>query len=214
MLSLGSLVPALGHSLFRTVLGFTASVLLGSAIGLLIRRYAPVRRGLSPVLSAIQSLPAAGLVPLAVLVLSESEQAVYAVVLLGAVPSVAMGLVGALDQIPPLLLRAGRTMGATGWDSVRYVLLPASLPGIVHALRQGWTFGWRALMTAELITETPLPGIGEILNTGKQTDDTALTLAAVGVILAVGVVVESAIFTPVERRVLRTRGLLPRERHR
>ncbi|MEV0092263.1 hypothetical protein [Streptomyces sp. NPDC050738] len=41
-----------------------------------------------------------------------------------------------------------------------------------------------------------------------------LTLAAVGVILLVGGVVESAIFTPVERRVLRTRGLLPRERHR
>ncbi|MFC9248106.1 ABC transporter permease [Streptomyces sp. NPDC057136] len=208
----GTLLPALGHSLLRTAAGFTASVLLGTLTGLLIHRVRAARSALSPVLSALQSLPAAGLVPLAVIVLGESEQAVYAVVLLGAVPSVALGLAGALGQIPPLLLRAGRSLGATGRDYARHILLPAALPGLVAALRHGWTFGWRALMTAELITATPLPGVGQLLNSGKQQADPALVLAAVVLILAVGIAVESAVFAPAERRVLRIRGLLP-ERH-
>ncbi|MFF2329238.1 MULTISPECIES: ABC transporter permease [unclassified Streptomyces] len=205
----GTLLPSLGHSLLRTGAGFVLSVVLGVLTGLLVHRVRPAREVLSPVLSALQSLPAAGLVPLAVVVLGESEGAVYAVVLLGAVPPVALGLAGALGRIPPLLLRAGRSLGAHGLPYVRHILLPAALPGLVAALRQGWTFGWRALMTAELITTAPLPGVGQLLDSGKQQDDTALVLAAVLLILAVGVVVESAVFAPVERRVLRIRGLLP-----
>ncbi|WP_327176523.1 ABC transporter permease subunit [Streptomyces sp. NBC_01335] len=205
----GTLWPALGHSLLRTVAGFAVSVVLGTLLGLLVHRVRAARGALAPVLSALQSLPAAGLVPLGVIVFGESEAAVYAVVLLGAVPSVALGVAGALGQIPPLLLRAGRSLGATGPALVRHILLPAALPGLVAALRQGWTFGWRALMTAELITATPLPGVGRLLNSGKENDDTALVLAAVLLVLTVGVVMESALFTPVERRVLRARGLLP-----
>ncbi|MFF7360362.1 ABC transporter permease subunit [Streptomyces sp. NPDC008125] len=205
----GTLWPALGHSLLRTAVGFAVSVVLGTLLGLLIHRVRAARGALAPVLSALQSLPAAGLVPLGVIVFGESEAAVYAVVLLGAVPSVALGVAGALGQIPPLLIRAGRSLGATGPALVRHILLPAALPGLVAALRQGWTFGWRALMTAELITATPLPGVGQLLSTGKENDDTALVLAAVLLVLTVGIVMESALFTPVERRVLRARGLLP-----
>jgi NitT/TauT family transport system permease protein len=205
----GSLVSSLSHSLLRTVAGFAASVVVGGLTGLLIHRFQPVRSTLSPVLSALQSLPAAGLVPLAVVVLGESESAVYAVILLGAAPAVALGLAGALRQIPPVLLLAGRSMGARGAAHVRHVLLPAALPGLVAALRQGWTFGWRALMTAELVTVTPLAGVGQILDAGRQRDDTALVMAAVVLILVIGIAVESAVFTPIERRVLRTRGLLP-----
>ncbi|NBM20882.1 ABC transporter permease subunit [Streptomyces sp. GC420] len=203
----GTLLPALGNSAARTALGFGASVLVGAPLGLFVARYAVLRTIVAPVLSAFQALPAAALVPMAVIALGDSERAVYAVVLLGAVPSIAMGLLSAVDQIPPLLRRAGRTMGATGRLAVRKVLLPAALPGLIAALRQGWTFGWRALMTAELITATPLPGVGRILGAGKESGDAAVVLAAVALILAVGVLVESVVLAPLERRVLRDRGL-------
>ncbi|MFI8996713.1 ABC transporter permease [Streptomyces sp. NPDC053542] len=203
----GTLLPALGRSLGRAASGFAASVLVGAPLGLLVYRIGAARTVLAPVLSAFQSLPAAALVPLAVVAFGESERAVYAVVLLGAVPSLAMGVVSAFDQVPVLLRRAGRTMGATGLLAVRHVLVPAALPGLIVALRQGWTFGWRALMTAELITATPLPGVGRILDAGKQQGSFALVLASVALILAIGVLVEAGVFRPVEKRVLRRRGL-------
>ncbi|TSB31526.1 ABC transporter permease [Streptomyces benahoarensis] len=204
----GILLPALGQSLGRAVTGFAAAVLLGVPLGLLVYRYGAVRTVLTPVLAAFQSLPAAALVPLAVVAFGESERSVYSVVLLGAVPSLSMGVVGALDQVPVLLRRAGRAMGATGLRAYRHVLVPAALPGLIATLRQGWTFGWRALMTAELITSTPLPGVGRILDTGKQEDSFALVMASVALILAIGVLVEAMVFRPVEKRVLYHRGLL------
>ncbi|KAF4408973.1 ABC transporter permease [Streptomyces lycii] len=203
----GTLLPSLLHSIQRCLLGFLLAVAIGAPLGLFVARYGPARSVFGPILSAVQSLPAAALVPVAVIALGESEGAVYTVVLLGAVPSVAMGLVAATDQVSPLLLRAGRTLGATGWRGAVHVLIPAAMPGFVIALKQGWTFGWRALMTAELITATPLPGVGRILNEGKESADMSLVLAAVLLILAIGVLVEAAIFAPVERRVLRSRGL-------
>ncbi|HCA88701.1 MAG TPA: ABC transporter permease, partial [Streptomyces sp.] len=204
----GVLQPSLLHSFQRCLLGFVLAVAIGAPLGLFVARYRPVRSVLAPILSAVQSLPAAALVPVAVIALGDSEGAVYTVVLLGAVPSVAMGLISATDQVSPLLMRAGRTLGATGWRGAVHVLIPAAMPGFVIALRQGWTFGWRALMTAELITATPLPGVGRILNEGKEQGDMSLVLAAVVLILAIGVLVETAVFAPAERRVLRSRGLL------
>jgi NitT/TauT family transport system permease protein len=203
----GTLLPAVGHSLLRCLVGFGASAVIGIPLGVLLTRLAPVRTVLGPILSSLQSLPAAGLVPIAVIALGNSEQAVYAVVLLGAVPSIAVSVAAGIDQVPPLLLRAGTSMGATGLRGSLLVLVPAALPSFIAALRQGWTFGWRALMTAELITATPLPGIGRMLSAGKEARSMSLVLASVLLILAVGVLVESALFAPVERRVLHSRGL-------
>ncbi|MDB1089183.1 ABC transporter permease subunit [Streptomyces sp. ACA25] len=203
----GTLLPAVGHSLLRCLIGFGAAAALGIPLGLLLTRLTLLRTVLGPILTAIQSLPAAALVPVAVIALGNSEGAVYAVVLLGAVPSIAVTVAAAVDQLPPLLLRAGHSMGATGLRGAALVMVPAALPGFISALRQGWTFGWRALMTAELITATPLPGIGEMLAEGNATQSMSLVLASVLLILAVGVLVESALFRPLERRVLRGRGL-------
>lgn len=203
----GTLLPAVGHSLLRCLIGFGASAVIGIPLGVALTRLAPVRTVLGPILSSLQSLPAAGLVPIAVLALGNSEGAVYTVVLLGAVPSIAVSVAAGIDQVPPLLLRAGTSMGATGLRGALLVLVPAALPSFVSALRQGWTFGWRALMTAELITATPLPGIGRMLSAGKEAQSMSLVLASVLLILAVGVLVESALFSPVERRVLHSRGL-------
>lgn len=205
--SQGTLLPAVGQSLLRCLIGFGASAAIGLPLGMLLARTAPLRTVLRPILSSVQSLPAAALVPVAVIVLGPSEGAVYAVVLLGAVPSIAVGVVAAIDQVPPLLLRAGTSMGATGLRGAVHVLVPAALPGFVAALRQGWTFGWRALMTAELITATPLPGVGRMLADGNAAGELGLVLAAVLLILAVGVLVESTLFAPLERRVLHSRGL-------
>ncbi|MFH9134350.1 ABC transporter permease [Streptomyces sp. NPDC017524] len=205
--SAGTLGSGLLHSLGRCLVGFAASAVLGVPLGLLLHRFGFLRVPVAPVLSAFQSLPAAVLVPIAVICLGTSHGAVYMVVLLGAVPSVATGVLTALGQVPPLLVRAGRSMGATGAAGVRHVLLPAALPGVVAALRQGWAFGWRALMTAELMTASPLPGLGQMLDAGRRSGRLSLVLAAAVAVLAVGVLVEVGVFGPVQRRVLHARGL-------
>ena len=71
--------------------------------------------------------------------------------MLGAAPSIANGLISGVDHIPPLLLRAGRVLGARRLSLYRHVILPASLPSFVAGLKQGWAFAWRSLMAGELL---------------------------------------------------------------
>lgn len=206
----GRLPEAMLTSLQRGGLGFLVALAVGTPLGILIARVRPVRRGLGPLVSGMQSLPSVAWVPAAIIFFGIGETAIYAVVLLGAVPSIANGMVSGIDQVPPLLTRVGRVLGARGLASARHVLLPAALPGYVGGLRQGWAFSWRSLMAAELIVNAPQlgEGLGQLLDQGRLLSDLSLVFAGILGILVVGILVELCVFAPVERRVLRRRGLL------
>ena len=206
----GRLPRAVLTSLERGGLGFLLAVLIGTPLGLVIARVRPVRRGIGPLVSGLQSLPSVAWVPAAIIFFGLGETAIYAVVLLGAVPSIANGMVSGVDQVPPLLTRVGRVLGARGLAAARHVLLPAALPGYVAGLRQGWAFSWRSLMAAELIVSSPKlgEGLGQLLDQGRLLSDMTLVFAGIVGILVVGILVELCVFAPVERSVLRRRGLL------
>ncbi|MEU3990975.1 ABC transporter permease [Streptomyces platensis] len=206
----GTLLSFVWTSVSRGALGFLASVVLGTVLGLIVARVKAVRAAIGPILSGLQSLPSVAWVPAAIIWFGLSDATIYTVVLLGAVPSIANGLVAGVDQISPLYLRAGRTIGATGLAGVRHVLLPAALPGYIAGLKQGWAFSWRSLMAAELIVNAPDlgTGLGQLLEQGRELQDMSWVLSAILLILIVGIGIELLIFAPVERRVLRSRGLL------
>lgn len=206
----GTLLGAMATSLSRGGLGFLIALAVGTPLGLLLARVRPVRRGIGPLVSGLQSLPSVAWVPAAIIFFGIGSTAIFAVVLLGAIPSIANGMVSGIDQIPPLYSRVGRVLGASGLSAARHVLLPAALPGYVGGLRQGWAFSWRSLMAAELIVNSPElgQGLGQLLDAGRGLNDMSLVFAAILGILVVGIAVEVCLFAPLERRVLRRRGLL------
>ena len=132
-----------------------------------------------PLLSGLQSMPSVAWVPLAILWFQISPAMIYMVVLLGAVPSIANGLIAGIDQVPPLYSRVGHVLGLGWWGQTRHVLLPAALPGFLAGLRQGWAFSWRSLMAAELIvTSSKLGfGLGQLMNQGRDLSDAPLLYA-------------------------------------
>jgi NitT/TauT family transport system permease protein len=205
----GTLLGYVWTSVSRGALGFVASVVIGTLLGLLVARIATVRAAIGPILSGLQSLPSVAWVPAAIIWFGLNDSTIYAVVLLGAVPSIANGLVSGIDQVPPLFLRAGRTIGATGLHGVRHILLPAALPGYFSGLKQGWAFAWRSLMAAEIIATSPDlgAGLGQLLQNSRTNSDMPGVLAAILLILGVGIGIELLVFKPMERRILRTRGL-------
>jgi NitT/TauT family transport system permease protein len=200
---------AVGHSIGHGAVGFGASVAIGTPLGILVGRFKPVRAGLGPILSGLQSLPSVAWVPPALMFFGPTPAMLYTVVLLGAVPSIAVGVMSGLDQVPPLYLRVGRNIGARGLASVRHVLLPAALPGYLAGLRQGWAFAWRSLLASEIIVQSANLGhsLGFLLKNAQDANDMSGAFAAIVLILAVGVAVNQLLFVPLERRVLKARGL-------
>jgi len=206
----GTLFSIIWTSVWRGLSGFVLSVVIGTPIGLLVAQVKPVRAALGPVLAGLQSLPSVAWVPAAVIWLGINNSAMYAVILLGAVPSIANGLIAGVDQVPPIYLRAGQTLGATGLRGARHILLPAALPGYLAGLKQGWAFSWRSLMAAELIASSPDLGLGlgRYLENQREFTNMSGVLLGILLILIVGVAIDLLFFSPLERRVLRSRGLL------
>lgn len=81
----------------------------------------------------------------------------------------------------------------------------ASVLGLQGGLKQGWTFAWRSLMAGELIYFTV--SLGNLLQQGRDNLDPAQVMAVMVVIIAISVVIENVIFSPIERRMRERRGL-------
>lgn len=206
----GTLPGALGTSLWRGISGFLIAVVVATPLALLIASWQGLRNAVGPLISGMQVLPSVAWVPAAIVWFGLSDATVYFVVLMGAIPSIVNGMLAGVDQIPPQLLKAGRIMGATGSTLALKVVLPAAMPGYAAGLKQGWAFSWRSLMGAELIAIGGSIGfgLGSLLAQGRTVSDMAVVLTAVLSILAVGIVIELLLFNPLEKRLLRGRGLL------
>lgn len=209
----GEVARAARITLGRACMGFAIAVALGSLLGLAMSRLAWLRSLLSGLLAGLQTMPSVAWFPLAILLFQLGEGAILFVVVLGAAPSVAVGLLSAIDHVPPQLVRVGRTMGARGLALYTQVVLPAALPGYVAGLKQGWAFSWRSLMAGELLVIlADRPSIGARLSFARELSDAEGLLAWMLVVLAIGIAVDLALFGQLERRLRRQRGLLDESR--
>jgi NitT/TauT family transport system permease protein len=206
----GRLQLAVITSLERGVVGFLIAVIVGTPLGLLLAEVKPLRRAVGPIISGLQVLPSVAWVPAAILWFGLTDATVYFVVLMGAVPSIVNGLISGVEQVPPQLRRVGTVLGANRMRLATLVVLPAALPGYVAGLKQGWAFSWRSLMAAEIIAMggTIGFGLGSMLQQSRELADIGGVLATVLVILVIGILIELVFFAPLERRMLRRRGLL------
>ena len=205
----GILLTAAWNSLSRGVQGFMFSIIIAIPIGLALGLSKTVRVVLKPITTGLQPLPSVAWVPAAIIWFGLSNATIYAVILLGAVPSIANGLSSGIEQIPSQYLKVGRVLGTTRIQQIRHIVLPASFPGFLAGLEQGWAFAWRSLMAAELIAVSPALGVGlgQLLDVGRQLGDMSLVLGAILSIMFVGILVEKLAFAPIRERSLRIRGL-------
>ena len=158
-LQTGLLWHAIGTTGERAVIGFGLAVVIGAVIGALVSRIAPLRAAVGSLITGLQTMPSIAWFPFAIILFGISTTAILFVIVLGAAPSIANGLIAGVDYTPPLLLRAGKMMGLRRLSLYRYLILPASLPAFVAGLRQGWAFAWRSLMAGELLVDHREPAV-------------------------------------------------------
>jgi NitT/TauT family transport system permease protein len=199
---------AIATTLRRAAIGFTLALVIGVVIGALVSRIKPLRAAVGSMITALQTMPSIAWFPFAIILFGATNAAILFVIVLGAAPSIANGLIAGVDYTPPLLLRAGRTMGLGRIAMYRALILPASLPSFVAGLKQGWAFAWRSLMAGELLVIIMgQPSIGVLLSTFQDQSEMASTISIMIVILVLGIMVD-LIFTRIDTSIRRRRGML------
>lgn len=202
----GSYLLAAAVSLRRILVAYAFSAAAGTVLGLLLGRFRVLEETVGALALGLQTLPSICWLPLALLWFGLSERAILFVAVMGAVLSVTLATQAGVRNLPPLYLRAGRTMGARGLALYRDVILPAAFPYMVSGLKQGWSFAWRSLMAGELLYVNL--GLGQLLMMGRELNDLAQVVAVMLVIIGLGVVVDQGAFAPIERRIRLKWGLL------
>jgi len=204
----GSLLKATATTMQRAAIGYSLAVAIGVVIGLAVARNRVLRAAVGSMITGLQTMPTIAWFPFAILLFKLSETAILFVIVLGAAPAIANGVIAGVDNIPPLLLRAGRVLGAKGLSSYRHVILPGALPGFVAGLKQGWAFAWRSLMAGELIVIVAnKPSLGVRLQFARELSDAQGLLAAMLALLFIGIAVDSLVFGRLDRAVRRRFGL-------
>lgn len=198
---------AVATTMRRALSGFALALLVGTVVGLLVARSRALRAGVGALITGLQTMPSIAWFPLAILLFGLNESAIMFVVVLGAAPSIANGVIAGIDHIPPQYLRLGRVLGARGTALTRSIVLPAIVPSYLTGLTQGWAFAWRSLMAGELLVIiADRPSLGGQLEFARQFAKAPELLATMIVILIIGMVVDG-VFSTLSRRVRRRRGL-------
>jgi NitT/TauT family transport system permease protein len=207
-LGTSELWEAVRNTMRRALLGFLVALAIGGGLGILVSRIRLLRVAVGSLITGLQTMPSIAWFPLALLLFGLDDSAIYFVVVIGAAPSIANGIISGIDNVPPQLLRVGRSIGAGTVALYRDVIVPAAMPSVIAGLKQGWAFSWRSLMAGELLVIIPgQQSVGLRLSFARELSNTEEVIAMMIVILAIGIVVDS-VFSAAERRVLRRRGLL------
>jgi NitT/TauT family transport system permease protein len=200
---------AIQNTLARAVYGYALALVIGTTVGALVARNRVLRAAIGSMITGLQTMPSVAWFPAAVLLFGLNDSAIIFVVVMGAAPSIANGLINGIDNISPVLLRAGRILGAKGFTSFRTVILPAALPSFIGGLKQGWAFAWRSLLAGELIVLIPGKfSLGQQLDTARQFGDAAGLYGMMIVIFVIGVLVDTFVFGFAERKIRKRYGLV------
>jgi NitT/TauT family transport system permease protein len=200
---------AIGNTLSRAVYGYALALAIGVVVGGLVARNRVLRAAIGSMITGLQTMPSVAWFPAAVLAFGLNDSAIIFVVVMGAAPSIANGLINGIDNISPVLLRAGKVMGARRFTAFRSVILPAAMPSFIGGLKQGWAFAWRSLLAGELIVLIPGKfSLGQQLDTARQFADAAGLYGMMIVIFVIGVLVDTFVFGFAERKIRMRYGLV------
>ncbi|HEV8223057.1 MAG TPA: ABC transporter permease subunit, partial [Streptosporangiaceae bacterium] len=203
----GQLWGAIGITLRSALIGYTAALVIGSLVGAVVSRIKPLRAAVGSIITGLQTMPSIAWFPFAIIFFGLSNATILFVVILGAAPSIANGLIAGVDYTPPLLLRAGKVLGLKRVALYRHLILPASLPSFIAGMKQGWAFAWRSLMAGELLVLLGTFSLGRLLSTYQDNLDMAGAISIMIVILTIGILVDMG-FNQVNGVIRRRWGLV------
>jgi len=201
--------PSVEATLFRMVTGFALSALIGLIIGVAMGTSWTVNRGLKSLFLGLQTLPTAAWVPVSLLIFGLKDAGIYFVIVMSSMSAIAIATSDGILNIPPMYLRAARTLGTPAWAMYHRVAIPAALPSIVTGLKLGWTLGWHGAVSAELIKSSV--GLGYLLYMGRELNDAAQVIGIMILTIIFGLFLDRFLFGSIERRIRRRWGLTGEE---
>jgi NitT/TauT family transport system permease protein len=170
-------------STLRIVISFLAAALLALPLGVLMGAFEPINRFVEPVMAPLRYLPISAFIPLLILWLGIGEAQKIAFLFLGVFVFLLPVVVTAIRAVPEELVQTALTLGATRFQAITTVLLPAALPDIFDSFRVMNAISWTYVVLAEFVNARS--GIGyriQLAGTHLHTVEVFVGIAVIGLI--------------------------------
>lgn len=182
---------SIAQTLRALVMAMAISTLGGVLLGLALALNRTAGAVMEPVLMAFYALPKVTLYPLVLLLFGLGISARVAFGAMHALVPVAMITTGAILQLPPILVRAGRAMHLTRRQIAWTILVPAIVPELAFALRIGFSLSLLGVVIGEMFASRR--GLGFEIMSAMNIDDTATLMATATLLTAVALCANAAL---------------------
>ena len=172
-----------GWSMFRVFSAFLAACVTAIPIGIAMGVSRVARGVFDPPIEFYRPLPPLAYLPLIVIWFGIDELSKVLLIYLACFAPLAMSARAAVRSVSQEQIHAAYSMGASKWQVIWHVIIPAAMPEILTAMRISIGFGWTTLVAAEMVAATH--GLGQmVLNASNflRTDIVIMGIVVIGAV--------------------------------
>jgi NitT/TauT family transport system permease protein len=182
------LTTAILVSTRRIAFAFLLAALLALPLGVLMGTFDPIYRIFEPIMAPLRYMPISAFIPLLILWFGIYEQEKIAFLFLGVFVYLLPVVVSSIRLVPEELVQTALTLGASKFQVIRTVLLPAALPEIFDSFRVMNAIAWTYVILAEAVN--PEHGLGYMVELARTHQKASWSFAGLIVIGGIGLLTD------------------------
>ena len=172
----------------RIAISFLLASALALPLGVLMGAFDPINRFFEPIMAPLRYMPISAFIPLLILWFGIYEKQKIAFLFLGVFVYLLPVVVSTIRLVPEELVQTALTLGATKFQVVRTVLLPAALPEIFDSFRVMNAIAWTYVILAEAVN--PEHGLGYMVELARTHQKASWSFAGLLVIGGIGLLTD------------------------
>jgi NitT/TauT family transport system permease protein len=172
----------------RIAIAFLLASAVALPLGVLMGAFDPINRLFEPIMAPLRYMPISAFIPLLILWFGIYEKQKIAFLFLGVFVYLLPVVVSSIRLVPEELVQTALTLGATRFQVVRTVLLPAALPEIFDSFRVMNAIAWTYVILAEAVN--PEHGLGYMVELARTHQKASWSFAGLLVIGGIGLLTD------------------------
>lgn len=184
----GELLKHLYISAERIFIGYFVAISLSILLVLLIKLNQIIRLFVEPIINYIRQIPPLSIIPLLLIWIGIGEAQKITIITLGCIFPIFFGFLAGVQQVDHKLLEVAIMLKLSGWQKIRKIYFPSSLPHIMTGLQVGLGFAWRSLVGAELVASSS--GLGYMILDAENLSRTDIVIVGIITIGIFGIITD------------------------
>jgi NitT/TauT family transport system permease protein len=172
----GNLFYHIGITLFETITGFFAAVILGYVIAVILWSVDTLQKIFEPYIVVLNALPKIALGPLIIIWIGTGYEAIIFMTIIVSIIVCIMNTLAGFNSVDKNMLTLMRAMGASKFATLKKLIIPASLPSLMNTLKVAVGLSWIGSIMGEYMVSRA--GLGYLIVYGGQVFKLDLVMAA------------------------------------